>query len=177
MNFSDPTGMVENPSASGGVIVNNSDQDIYIALDATSLVAGQANADVIIPLRPGESSNKFTSDADAVVVGSGQTISGANSGAFKIGVSSVEVRNGKNSGLVLVTGAAYQAQAKAGAAGYQANPPAQWQMHGTQTPAQQEKARQELARTRHQREQVFIKQQQRSAREKIRDFVKLFLTF
>lgn len=57
--------------------------------------AKDTSLDVVIPLHPGESSETFTYDADAVVVAPDQNISGAEEGSFKVSAGTVEVKDGK----------------------------------------------------------------------------------
>jgi hypothetical protein len=133
----------------GGTVVNKSSQIVYIAFDTQM---GSRSSDHVIPLRPGESSERFTFDADAVVVASGQSISDARSGSFKISAGSVEIRDGKNGNLVLLGSPAYFAlknrsdpEARSGHQSA-AQTPQHWRPV-TQTPAEAEKQRQQTAAT------------------------------
>jgi len=97
MNKVDPDGREEN-MVGGGTIVNNSSQTVYIAFNTRM---GTRSTDYVIPLKPGESAEKFTFDADAVVVAPGQNISGATNESFKVSAGSVEIKDGKKGSLVL----------------------------------------------------------------------------
>ena len=86
----------------GGKVLNSSSKDVYIAFDADRLGEKKGtNLDVIIPLHSKESSGKYTFDADAVLIGPGQKISGHTEGSFKISAGSVEIVDGKNGELIL----------------------------------------------------------------------------
>jgi RHS repeat-associated protein len=150
INKFDPDGREENAAVGSGTIINRSSQTVYIAFDAHRIGPNGSNLDVVIPLRPGESSEKFTFDADAVVVAKGQNISGAKSGSFKVGEGTVEIKDGVKGKLVLVGNAAYQMSKKAPEAqrsGYknERQTPQQWKIKDT--PAQMEADRQKTAAT------------------------------
>jgi RHS repeat-associated protein len=101
LTYKDMNGRDENYFG-GGKVVNSSSKDVYIAFDADRL--GQkkgTNLDVIIPLHSKESSSEYTFDADAVIIGPGQKISGHTEGSFKISAGSVEIVDGKNGELIL----------------------------------------------------------------------------
>jgi hypothetical protein len=104
----------------------------------------------VIPLRPGESSEKFTFDADAVVVARGQNISGAKNGSFKVAEGTVEIRDGARGKLVLVGNASYRMSKKAPEdqrSGHrpESKTPEQWKVNDT--PARMEANRQKTAAT------------------------------
>jgi RHS repeat-associated protein len=67
MKYSDPDGREEQLNG-GGTVVNNSSQTVYIAFDGQM---GMRSTDYVIPLKPGESSQQFSFDADAVIVAPG----------------------------------------------------------------------------------------------------------
>ena len=100
LKFNDPTGNEEN-TVGGGVVVNSSNRDVTIAFDAEDTSGKSAGKDMILTLHQGESSTKFTPDADAVLIEPGQNINGKTSGAFKISVGAVEITNGSDGKLVL----------------------------------------------------------------------------
>jgi hypothetical protein len=104
--YTDPNGREENYFG-GGTVINNSSQVIYIAFDADQMSSGSRNRDVIIPLQPGESSIAFTFDADAVIVSTGQSISGATDGSFKVSAGTVEIDDAGKGRLVLKGNQAY----------------------------------------------------------------------
>jgi RHS repeat-associated protein len=148
MNKVDPNGREEN-LVGGGTIVNNSSQTVYMAFDTQM---GTRSTDYVIPLKPGESSEQFTFDADAVVVGPGQNISGATNGSFKVSAGSVEIRDGKKGNLVLADSPVYFAMKNRSnpeaRSGHQpaSQTPQQWKLK-PQTPAEAEKQRQQTAAT------------------------------
>lgn len=115
------------------------------------MAPNHSNLDAVVPLHPGESSESFTFDADAVVVGAGQTISGKTNGSFKVSAGSVEIKDGKDGKLVLFGSNAYFAMKKRadpeGRAGYQPEEktPEQWKIHPT--PAQMNHQRQTTSAT------------------------------
>jgi RHS repeat-associated protein len=148
MKYTDPNGREEN-LVGGGTIVNSSSQTVYIAFDGQM---GTRSTDYVIPLKPGESSERFTFDADAVVVAPGQNISGATNGSFKVSAGSVEITDGKKGGLVLAGSAVYRGMkgrsAPEARSGYQSatQTPPQWRL----TPERKgagEKQRQQAAST------------------------------
>jgi hypothetical protein len=85
MKYIDPNGRDEDVGSDGGVVINNSNQVVWIAFDADNQALGSANnLDARIPLYPGETSNTFTSDADAIIIAPGQQIEGEQAGSFKL---------------------------------------------------------------------------------------------
>jgi RHS repeat-associated protein len=94
--YVDPDGQDEREGLWAGVVVNNSSEVIWVAADV-------GKETVVIPLNPGESSATYFQDADAIVIDPGvaspqgallaPSIEGESSGAFKVGVSVVEVEN------------------------------------------------------------------------------------
>jgi RHS repeat-associated protein len=150
LKYTDPNGQEE--SLIGGFVVNNSSQDIFIAFDTGNLRSNGKNLDVVIPIHPGEDSDKFTFDADAVIVGPGQNISGAEDGSFKLSAGSVEVKDGKKKGqLVLVSNITYRGMKGrtkiSDRSGYlsKTETPEQWKIN--QTPEQMEGQRREASAT------------------------------
>ncbi len=142
--------MTERTGWQAGVVVNRSNQVIWIASDHNG-------AQVVISLRPGESSTRFFVDTDAVIIGSGQKIDGETTGAFKIGSSDVDVE-GKNAGkLELDADGEWVVNAVAGRAGHVS--PATAQQNGWVVPAGQQgaqaddKTRQQLQQERQREEQ------------------------
>ncbi|MEO7417873.1 MAG: RHS repeat-associated core domain-containing protein, partial [Thermoanaerobaculia bacterium] len=121
IRYVDSDGRTEREGALAGVIVNNSSEIIWIAGDV-----GQAT--YVIPLKPGESSLDYFIDADAIVVDPGvvgpkgaslaPSIEGESSGAFKIGVSSVEVEDSEPMTLTLDRSAGYAGSWLIGRAGF-----------------------------------------------------------
>jgi hypothetical protein len=174
LKYNDPTGQEEN-LVGGGTVINNSSQVIYIAFDADQMGKGGTNLDVVIPLNPGESSETFTYDADAVIVASGQSISGATEGSFKISAGSVEIED-KNGKLVFIGNATYRAMKNrenpADRSGYQPNKqtPQQWQI--TKTQAGMERDRQITAATRESRERRAWERKRKELWDKIKKLFK-----
>jgi len=126
IKFIDPDGREEDIGWGTGEVFNDSSQTIWIAFDADGLGADGNNLDLRIPLKPGESSATFTSDADAVIVAPGQTIDGKGSGAFKVRLGTVTVTDGGDSGeLEMKTNSAQKVDL---GQGHQKNPPKQWQL-------------------------------------------------
>ena len=156
----------------GGIVINSSSQDIYIAFDAHQIGANGQNLDVVVPLHPGESSEKFTYDADAVVVANGQSISGAKEGSFKVSAGTVEVKD-KDGKLVLSGDATYHAMKHrtnpADRSGYQpaSQTPQQWRM--TKSQSQMESDRQRTAETRKTRERRAWEQKRRDFMSRLRN--------
>lgn len=145
---------------------------MYIAFDADQLDKGGKNLDVVIPLHPGESSEMFTYDADAVVIKSGQSISGATEGSFKVSAGTVEVVD-KNGKQVLIGSATYRGMKNrenpADRSGYQSakQTPQQWRISKTQ--ADMERDRQTTASTREVRERRAWERRRRALWNKVKD--------
>jgi RHS repeat-associated protein len=154
LQYNDITGQEEN-LVGGGVVINSSSQDVYIAFDADRLGDGGANLDVVIVLHPGETSEAFTYDADAVVVAPGQSIGNATSGSYKVSAGTVEIKD-QDKKLAIAGNPTYFAMKKrensADQSGYQdANrTPQQWRISKTQ--ADMERDKQRTAATREARE-------------------------
>ena len=96
IRYTDPDGEVEREGFAAGVIVNQSSEVIWVAGDV-------GEKTYVIPLKPGESSDKYFGDADAIVIDPGvvtskgallgSSIEGETEGAFKIGISEVAVND------------------------------------------------------------------------------------
>jgi RHS repeat-associated protein len=172
VKYVDPDGQ-EEQAIGGGVVINNSSVDIYIAFDADQMNADGSNLDAVIPLHPGESSETFTFDADAVVVGPNQSISGATGGSFKISAGSVEVVDGKKGKLKLRGNATYYAmkeRAEPDQSGYQsaARTPQQWKI--TKGQADMEKERKSTAASVKQREENVRRRTMETYWKKVKGF-------
>jgi RHS repeat-associated protein len=148
MKYTDPNGREEN-LVGGGTMVNSSSQTVYIAFDGQM---GTRSTDYVIPLKPGESSEEFTFDADAVVIGPDQNISGATGGSFKVSAGSVEIKDGKNGSLVLTGSPTYFAMKNRSnpeaRSGHQsaAQSPQQWRLT-SEKKAETDKQRQQASST------------------------------
>ncbi|HEV7668085.1 MAG TPA: RHS repeat-associated core domain-containing protein [Thermoanaerobaculia bacterium] len=124
LRYNDPNGEEVREGAEAGVVVNNSTEVVWIAAD----VGDKDGKIAVIPLKPGESSSTFFGDADAVVIDPGTestagatfeaSIEGHESGAFKIGISEVEVTNAGALNLNLDASAGYAGSYLFGRAGF-----------------------------------------------------------
>jgi hypothetical protein len=84
LRYVDPDGRDERTGWQAGTVTNNSPVTILIAADMNGVTA-------VVALHPGESSQEFFEDTDAIVIAEGQTIDGEESGAIRIGTTDVEV--------------------------------------------------------------------------------------
>lgn len=157
IRYTDPTGMDEDIGPETATIVNNSQQTVWIAFDADQMGPGGTNLDVRIPLKPGESSAKFTTDADAVIVAPGQKINGESGGAFKVRFGTVTVEGGKKGELKLQTNVVQKADP---GQGHQQKPQQQWALRKEDV-KNQDKTRQETARTKPERERRIKEREER----------------
>lgn len=157
LRFTDPTGMDEDIGPETATIVNHSQQTVWIAFDADRLGPGGTNLDVRIPLKPGESSSRFTTDADAVIVGPGQKINGETGGAFKVRLGAVTIQGGRTGELQLRTSVVQKVDP---GQGHDSNPPQQWVLRKEDVKNQQQ-TRQETERTKPQRERRIREREKR----------------
>ena len=111
LRYNDPTGRDEQEGWKAGVVVNNSNQTIWVAGDHNNRV-------VVVPLKPGERSDAYLVDTDAIIPGPSQSIDGQRSGAFKIGASTVSVDGNGPTKLGINRGVGYVANAVVGHAGH-----------------------------------------------------------
>jgi RHS repeat-associated protein len=121
IRYVDPDGQDEREGVLAGVVVNNSSEVIWIAADV-------GKETFVIPLNPGESSATYFQDADAIVIDPGvvtpqgallaASIEGESSGAFKIGVSVVEVEDSEPMDLDLDRSLGYLGSYLLGRAGF-----------------------------------------------------------
>lgn len=150
IKYVDPDGLTERTGWQAGVVVNKSNQVVWIAADRN-------NARIVIPLRPGERSTSFLRDTDAVIIGPGQTIDGKSSGAFKIGSSDVDVEGKSAGNLELDVDSEWVVNTAAGRAGHVS--PATARQNGWVIPAGQqgaqaaEKTKQQLQQEREREKQ------------------------
>ena len=117
IRYNDPDGRNERDGVAAGVVVNKSSQVIWVAGD----VDGETR---VIPLDPGESSAEYLGDADAIVIDpgaageTGQVIEGESAGAFKIGISEVEIVGDSPTELALERSLGYALSYILGRAGF-----------------------------------------------------------
>jgi RHS repeat-associated protein len=122
VRFHDTNGLDEREGAAAGVIINGTaNERIWIAADV-------GDETLVIPLEPGERSDTYVRDADAVVIDPGvvttqgaqlePAIEGEASGAFKIGISEVTVMDSGALDLRLDRSPGYFASFLLGRAGY-----------------------------------------------------------
>jgi RHS repeat-associated protein len=154
VRYIDKDGQVEREGQLAGVIVNRSSATIWIAGDV-------GNKTYVIPLEPGESSDSYFKDADAVVIDPGEltpkgavvepSVEGKQSGAFKIGVSEVEVSDAGPLNLDISRGIGYVGSWALGRAGYLDSEEAQ--ANGWVIPKDKEKAATDKEKLREKREE------------------------
>ncbi|MFL6192609.1 MAG: RHS repeat-associated core domain-containing protein, partial [Thermoanaerobaculia bacterium] len=121
IRYLDPDGQNEREGALAGVVINNSSEVVWVAADV-------GKETIVIPLNPGESSASYFQDADAIVIDPGvetpqgsqlaPSIEGQSSGAFKIGVSVVEVGDAGPLALDLERSIGYFGSYLAGRSGF-----------------------------------------------------------
>jgi len=143
MRYLDPDGLTERTGWTAGTVVNRSTQTILIAGDT-------GGRTVVIPLDPGESSDDYLQDTDAIVVGSGQDIDGATSGAFKLGTSDTVVTGTEAYNLRIDRDMEYFLSYAAKRAGYQSREEAT--QNGWTEPQNMEEAREQKEELRKRRD-------------------------
>ena len=121
VRYIDADGEMEREGALAGVVVNRSNDVVWVAGD----VGGKT---YVIPLKPGESSQSYFGDADAIVIDPGVTssigaqlgssIEGESEGAIKIGTGNVAVGDGGPLELDLDRSIGYLLSGIAGRAGF-----------------------------------------------------------
>ena len=133
------------------MVTNNTSQRVWIGFDADRLGDSSSNLGVRIPLAPGESSARFTPDADAILIAPGQTIDGQSGGAFKVRFGAFTLTEAKDGKIQMSTPFLYKADPSIG---HNKNPPAQWKLTEADIKNRQEKEqlKKKLKETRAERE-------------------------
>ena len=94
INLIDPDGRKERKGILAGTVRNNSTKNIFI-------VAGVNNKPQVAILRPGQSSNEFFTDTDAVIFTPDNPIEGHTEGAYKISTQDIDIEENSDGELYL----------------------------------------------------------------------------
>ena len=148
VRYTDADGETEREGVLAGVVINRSNEVVWVAGD----VGGKT---YVIPLKPGESSQSYFGDADAIVIDPGiassngarlgSSIEGNSEGAIKIGTGQVTVGDDEPLDLDLDRSIGYLLSGIAGRAGFLSTKQAKkegWVIPGDRQGA--EKTKQEL---------------------------------